>query len=87
MHLMRNYFVDCIVDQIPRDRWTASAHVSRPNDWKKPAPVPVVVFATFVDCSTRRDAERAALQWARECVLASPDIIEQALAGRRQVCE
>ncbi|ADG20967.1 hypothetical protein HDG35_007299 [Paraburkholderia sp. JPY681] len=69
MYLIGDYFVECVTDHLPEDRWTAWARISRKEDWRKLDVIPKAVFVLLVDCPTRRDAEQATIQWAREQVL------------------
>ncbi|WP_198398896.1 hypothetical protein [Burkholderia pseudomallei] len=83
MYLVGDYFVECFTDHIPGDGWTASARISRKEDWRKQAEIPKAVFAILMECPTKRDAEQAAIQWARERVLTRSDTIEKALEDSR----
>lgn len=83
MYLVGDYFVECITDHTPGDGWTALARFSRKDDWRKLGGVPTVVFAVLLDCPTRRDAEQAAIQWARKRVLTQSDTIEEAFRDSR----
>lgn len=80
MYLMGEYFVECTANHVPGDGWEATACISRKEDWRKPAEIPKVVFALWVDYPTKLDAEHAAIQWARDCVFTRSDAIERALA-------
>ncbi|MEM5326127.1 hypothetical protein VSR34_05895 [Paraburkholderia sp. JHI2823] len=79
MYLVGDYFVECLTNHIPRDGWAGAARITRRDDWKKPAEVPKALFVGLPDCPTKREAEQAAIRWARERVLKHRDIIEKAL--------
>ena len=82
MYSVGNYFVECVTEHIPGDGWTASARISRKDDYRKLAQTPKAFFANLVECPTRYGAECAAIQWARERILTHRDAIEKALEGQ-----
>ncbi|HKT98919.1 MAG TPA: hypothetical protein VJS30_20715 [Paraburkholderia sp.] len=86
MYSIGDYFVECTTDHIRGHGWTASARISREEDWRKPAKIPKAVFAELAECPTRQDTERTAIEWVRERVLTDSDMIEKALevSGRKQ---
>lgn len=79
MYLVGDYFVECILNHIPGDGWTASARISRKEDWRKVGRIPKAVGAPSLHYSTRRDAERAAIEWARARIMTRSEVIEKAL--------
>ncbi|MDR6388430.1 hypothetical protein J2803_001022 [Paraburkholderia phenoliruptrix] len=79
MYLIGEYFVECAANHVPGDKWEAIAYISRADDWRKLARVPKAVFTLSVDYPTKRDAEHAAIQSARDRVLTCSDTIERAL--------
>ena len=79
MYSMGAYFVEVIPQSIPGDGWTADAQFSRQIDYRKHAEVPKVSYPSRIVELTKASAERAVMEWAREFVSASGEVIESSL--------
>ncbi|SAK96613.1 hypothetical protein AWB79_07355 [Caballeronia hypogeia] len=79
MYSMGAYFVEIIPQSVTGKGWTADARFSRQADYRKHAEVLKISYPSQLIEPTRALAERAVLQWAREFVKTSSEVIESSL--------
>ncbi|MDR5815127.1 MULTISPECIES: hypothetical protein [unclassified Caballeronia] len=79
MYSLGAYFLEIFPESIPGDGWTGAARFSRRSDYKLHAVVTTVTFPSHIFKPSRRQAEGAIADWARDFVKSSGDVLESSL--------